>query len=165
MRHFFLNGKFCAQRTTGVQRYARGLVEALDAELADAPGRDCWQLLLPPGAKPPPLRSIGARFVDWSGPAGLHGWEQLALPRAARAGILVTRALLFAGEGYGGQPVFRAYDKATGEIVWEAPIPGGEQTGLPMSYLHDGRQFIVFAAAGNPATRTSASLVAYALAR
>jgi quinoprotein glucose dehydrogenase len=88
------------------------------------------------------------------------------LPRtgsASRAGVLVTRTLLFAGEGYGGQPVFRAYDKATGEILWETQVPGGEQTGLPMTYLHEGRQYIVFAAAGNPATRTPANLVAYAI--
>jgi quinoprotein glucose dehydrogenase len=93
----------------------------------------------------------------------LRGVELPRTGSASRAGILVTRTLLFAGEGYGGQPVFRAYDKATGEIVWEAPIPGGEQTGLPMAYLHAGKQFIVFAAAGNPATRTHANLVAYAL--
>jgi len=88
------------------------------------------------------------------------------LPRtgsASRAGLLVTPTLLFAGEGYGGQPVFRAYDKATGEILWETRIPGGEQTGVPMTYLHAGRQFIVFAAAGNPETGTPASFVAYAL--
>ena len=63
------------------------------------------------------------------------------------------------------RPGTRILNKATGEILWESPIPGGEQTGLPMSYLHDGKQFIVFAAAGNPATRTSANLIAYALAR
>ncbi|HEY7671410.1 MAG TPA: PQQ-binding-like beta-propeller repeat protein [Gammaproteobacteria bacterium] len=93
----------------------------------------------------------------------LRGVELPRTGSASRAGILVTRTLLFAGEGYGGQPVFRAYDKATGEILWEAPIPGGEQTGLPIAYLHGGKQFVVFAAAGSPARRTSASLVAYAL--
>lgn len=88
------------------------------------------------------------------------------LPRTgspSRAGTLVTRTLLFAGEGYEGLPVFRAYDKATGEILWETDIPGGEQTGLPITYMHEGKQYIVFAAAGIPETQTPANIVAYAL--
>jgi quinoprotein glucose dehydrogenase len=87
------------------------------------------------------------------------------LPRtgsASRAGILVTRTLLFAGEGWGGQPVFRAYDKRTGEIIWETLVPAGTQTSLPMTYIHQGRQYIVFTA-GNAATQSPAQLVAYAL--
>jgi quinoprotein glucose dehydrogenase len=116
-------------------------------------GEIVWQV--PNGDTPPAIASHRM----------LRGVELPRTGSASRAGVIVTRTLLFAGEGYGGQPVFRAYDKATGEIVWESPIPGGEQTGLPMAYLHAGRQFIVFAAAGNPATRTPASLVAYALAR
>ena len=39
---------------------------------------------------------------------------------------------------------FRAYDKATGEVVWETELPAGT-TGGPMTYLHGGRQFIVVA--------------------
>jgi quinoprotein glucose dehydrogenase len=80
----------------------------------------------------------------------------------SRAGILVTKTLLFAGEGYEGQPKFRAYDKKTGAIVWEADIPQS-QTGLPMTYLHRGKQYIVFAVHGEQATRTAARLVAFAL--
>ncbi len=88
------------------------------------------------------------------------------LPRTgseSRAGTLVTRTLLFAGEGYDGLPVFRAYDKATGEILWETDIPGGEQTGLPITYMHEGKQYIVFAAAGVPETGTPANIIAYTL--
>ncbi len=33
MRTVYINGKFTAQPTTGVQRFARGLVSALDAAL------------------------------------------------------------------------------------------------------------------------------------
>jgi quinoprotein glucose dehydrogenase len=82
---------------------------------------------------------------------------------ASRAGVLVTKTLLFAGEGYGGQPIFRAYDKKTGEVIWEIEIPVGAQTGLPMTYMHRGKQYIVFAAAGDPATHMPAQLVAYAI--
>jgi quinoprotein glucose dehydrogenase len=114
-------------------------------------GVNVWQV--PNGDTPPAIASHPLlRDVD--------------LPRtgsASRAGILVTRTLLFAGEGYGGQPVFRAYDKATGDVLWESLIPGGEQTGLPMGYMHDGKQYVVFAAAGNTARRTAANIVAYAL--
>lgn len=66
-----------------------------------------------------------------------------------RGGLLVTKSLLFAGEGaglYGGQtgggPMFRAHDKATGEIIAEFELPA-KQTGLPMTYQIDGVQYIV----------------------
>jgi quinoprotein glucose dehydrogenase len=74
----------------------------------------------------------------------------------------VTKTLLFAGEGYEGQPKFRAYDKKTGATIWESDIPQS-QTGLPMTYLHRGKQYIVFAVHGEQATRTAARLVAFAL--
>lgn len=73
----------------------------------------------------------------------------------SNAEILVTKTLLFAGEGFAGQPAFRAYDKMTGETLWESEIPSGPMTGLPMTYLHHGRQYVVFAA--------GAQLFAYAL--
>ena len=79
----------------------------------------------------------------------------------SKAGLLVTRTLLFAGEGWGGQPYFRALDKRTGAIVWETRIPG-VQTGTPMTYLHEGKQYIVFSA-GDQDTGTPAMLVAFAL--
>ena len=88
----------------------------------------------------------------------------LQIPRTgsiSHAGILATRTLLFAGEGDGGLPMFRAHDKKTGQILWETQIPAGAQTGLPVTYMHKGKQYIVFAAAG--ANRTAGQLVAYAL--
>ena len=62
-------------------------------------------------------------------------------------GLLATRTLLFSGEGPGGRPVFRAHDKATGRILREIDLPA-PQTGLPMSYMVDGVQYIVVAVAG-----------------
>ncbi len=64
--------------------------------------------------------------------------------KVSRAMLLVTRTLLFSGEGLTGGPVFRAHDKSTGEILAEIELPG-TTTGLPMSYMHDGRQFVVVA--------------------
>jgi quinoprotein glucose dehydrogenase len=67
----------------------------------------------------------------------------------SRPSALVTRSLLFIGEGsdaFGGVDfwgrTFRAYDKATGAVVWETELPGGT-TSQPMSYMYDGRQYIV----------------------
>ena len=75
----------------------------------------------------------------------------LALPRTGhddRAGLLVTKSLLFAGEGAGmfvaseGGNMLRAHDKKTGDIVWEMDL-GTRQTGIPMSYAAGGRQYIL----------------------
>jgi quinoprotein glucose dehydrogenase len=75
----------------------------------------------------------------------------LTLPRTGhddRSGLLVTKSLLFAGEGAGmfvaseGGNIFRAHDKKTGEILWEMDL-GLRQTGLPMSYAIGGKQYII----------------------
>lgn len=78
--------------------------------------------------------------------------QGIELPRTGhgdRGGLLVTESLLFAGEGagiYGGQTgggrMFRAHDKATGEILFEMELPA-KQTGLPMTYMIDDEQYIV----------------------
>jgi quinoprotein glucose dehydrogenase len=70
-----------------------------------------------------------------------------------RPAPLVTKTLLFIGEGsdsvigtpqvsWGWGKKFRAYDKATGQVVWETELPSGT-TGAPMTYMHKGRQYIV----------------------
>jgi len=64
-----------------------------------------------------------------------------------RAPTLVTKSLLFAAEGWGGRPYFRAHDKATGEVLAEFELPGAVG-GLPMTYAIDGRQYIVMSVAG-----------------
>jgi glycosyltransferase involved in cell wall biosynthesis len=101
METIYVNGKFSAQATTGVQRVARCMVEALDRRLAGdvAHTGPRWVLLCPPGGQPPLLRAIETRFVGNRG-AGLHAWEQWALPRAARGGLLVNLA--------GAAPAFAA---------------------------------------------------------
>jgi|UPI00068BEAE1 glycosyltransferase involved in cell wall biosynthesis len=89
MNRIFINGKFTAQRTTGVQRLALGLVEALDDALAIRGTPDQWVLLCPQGASPPALRCIS---IQSCGPRrfGLHFWEQLVLPWASRHGRLLN---------------------------------------------------------------------------
>ncbi|HEV7693725.1 MAG TPA: hypothetical protein VGO52_23015, partial [Hyphomonadaceae bacterium] len=86
----------------------------------------------------------------------------LTLPRTgipSRAGLLATKTLLFAGEGEGGSPVLRAHDKATGQILAAIALPGS-QTGLPMTYIWGGRQYVVMSVSDG---RAPAEIVALAL--
>ena len=90
----------------------------------------------------------------WDHPAIAH-LDLPPLGQPGRAAPLVTKTMVFLGEGrtagvpllpkYGGGRMFRAYDKATGEVIWEMELPGGT-SGAPMTYMLDGRQFIVVAA-------------------
>jgi quinoprotein glucose dehydrogenase len=57
--------------------------------------------------------------------------------------LLVTKTLLIAGEGWGGSPVVRAYDKKTGDVVSEVSIPG-MMGSMPMTYMANGKQYIAF---------------------
>jgi quinoprotein glucose dehydrogenase len=77
----------------------------------------------------------------------------IKLPRTGsfdQVGLLVTKTLLFAGEGSGlwraggGGNKFRAYDKASGAMLHEITLPAN-QSGIPMTYETDGRQYIVVA--------------------
>src|SRR5262249_30535451 len=76
----------------------------------------------------------------------------------SQAGLLVTKTLLIAGEGSGGHPLLHAYDKKTGENIAEIPMPAS-QTGVPMTYTYQNRQFIVLPVGGQPAGQ----LVAFAM--
>jgi quinoprotein glucose dehydrogenase len=72
---------------------------------------------------------------------------------------MVTKTLLWSGERgpldtVDGKQVswFRSYDKATGDIVSEMQIPANV-TNVPMTYMHNGKQYILIAVAagGYPA--------------
>jgi quinoprotein glucose dehydrogenase len=92
----------------------------------------------------------------------------ISLPRTGsfdQVGLLVTKTLLIAGEGSGlwraggGGNKLRAHDKATGAILHEITLPAN-QSGVPMTYAVDGRQFIVVAvgAKGVPGELVALSL-------
>ena len=89
----------------------------------------------------------------------LMGVELPRTGRPARVGLLATRTVLFAGEGVGGKPVLRAHDKATAEVLAEIALPA-PQTGLPMSYMLEGTQYVVVAVGSRDAP---AELVALTL--
>src|SRR5690606_35099108 len=84
-------------------------------------------------------------------------------------GTLATSTLLIAGEGdvhtnAEGRTValLRAYDKDTGEDVEGAVEMPARQTGSPMSYMHQGKQYIVVAVSRS-GVDAGAELIAYAL--
>jgi quinoprotein glucose dehydrogenase len=93
----------------------------------------------------------------------------LTIPRTGRQGrigVLVTKTLAIAGEGgfattSTGQrgAMLRAYDKMTGQDVGAVYMPA-PQTGSPMTYLHNGKQYLVLAIAG---PGYSAELLAFKL--
>ncbi len=86
------------------------------------------------------------------------------LGHPGRSAPLLTKTLLFVGEGDPimaaparvptGMPLaiapgaggrkFRAYDKATGQVVWETEFAAGT-TGAAMTYVYQGKQYIIVA--------------------
>ncbi|HZP60227.1 MAG TPA: pyrroloquinoline quinone-dependent dehydrogenase [Opitutaceae bacterium] len=96
--------------------------------------------------------------------------KDLTIPRTGRGGlvgILTTSTLVIAGErgtytdeqGRNAARL-RAYDKATGKEVGAVFMPTG-QTGSPMTYMMNGKQYIVIAVGG---PGFPGELVAYKLA-
>ena len=81
-----------------------------------------------------------------------------------RPSPLATSTLLFASETGGlapggarvpdgmpieisanyGEPIFRAYDKTDGDVVWEMELPA-RTSSSPMTYSYEGKQYIVIA--------------------
>ncbi len=102
--------------------------------------------------------------------AALKGLDlpRLGQPGRTFIGVLTTKSLVIAGEGgvhtnAQGQTValLRAYDKSTGDdIPGEVNMPA-KQTGSPMSYMHNGKQYIVIAVSGQG--NAGAEILAYAL--
>jgi len=100
------------------------------------------------------------------------------LGNGTRGAPLVTGSLLFVSQASGGlgravalkvgnreltellpeSPKFRAFDKRTGEMVWEKELPFGPAA-APMTYMAGGKQYVVLAIG----TGINAELVAYAL--
>ena len=93
----------------------------------------------------------------------LKGMNLPRVGKKVRGGLLVTKTLLFAGASVPlslyGDPILQAFDKHTGERLAVLDLPG-IATGVPMTYLHRGRQFIVVATGGR---NHPGELVAFAL--
>ncbi|MEO2197019.1 MAG: PQQ-binding-like beta-propeller repeat protein [bacterium] len=95
--------------------------------------------------------------ANGDGPRNHPDIAHLNLPplgQPGRAMTLLTKSLLFVSEGDpimvrtppGAGPEagkgFRAFDKVTGEVVWETAFRAGN-VGSPITYLRDGKQYIV----------------------
>ena len=117
-----------------VEKPPYGSITAIDLNK----GEILWQIAH--GETPSSIRNSPA----------LHG---VTIPRTGRAGtfgVLVTKTLVVAGErSVPGQSdaMLRAYDKATGMEVGAVAMPAG-QTGTPMTYMRDEKQYIVVAVGG-----------------
>ncbi|HEX2344822.1 MAG TPA: PQQ-binding-like beta-propeller repeat protein [Vicinamibacterales bacterium] len=89
----------------------------------------------------------------------LKGVKLPVTGKPTQANLLVTKTLLFYGEGRGGSPLFHAVDKKTGKEIAAVEIPAATNT-APMTFLHNGRQYILAAVASPD---VSAELVALTL--
>jgi quinoprotein glucose dehydrogenase len=93
------------------------------------------------------------------GPRNHPALKGLKLPRLGvprRAYLVVTKTLLLSiqeGSSFNSAPskyppVLRAFDKKTGNLLAEIPIPG-HATGAPITYMAGGRQYIAVPTGGN----------------
>jgi quinoprotein glucose dehydrogenase len=123
---------------------------------------------LPDPFKPPYARLVAIDLnkgdILWSvangdGLRNHPAFKGLNLPplgTPGRLAALVTKTFVFMGEGSdngvgtppgGGGRMFRAFDKKSGKIAWEMELPAGT-SGAPMTYMADGKQYIVVAIGG-----------------
>jgi glucose dehydrogenase len=120
-----------------------GVVTALDVNK----GTLLWQV--PDGDTPDSIRQTLQNLnVNYPGKTGQGGSR----------GILVTKTLVIVGDGqvtttpeHPRAAMLRAYDKQTGKEVGAVPMPA-QQSGSPMTYSVDGRQFVIVAISGGAYT-------------
>jgi len=127
-----------------------GRINAINLDSGDI----LWQV--PHGETPEAIRNHPA----------LKGLNIPRTGRPGQVGTLVTRTLVIAGEpGFGPTPsgqrgsMLRAYDKRTGADAGGVYMPA-PQTGSPMTYMLNGRQYLVVAISGGS---YSGELVAFRL--
>ncbi|MEQ9286121.1 MAG: PQQ-binding-like beta-propeller repeat protein [Cyclobacteriaceae bacterium] len=132
-----------------------------------------WKKLLDqggyPGIKPPwgTLNAIDLNTGDylWRVPLG-------EFPELTKKGISITGT-----ESYGGPIVtagglifiagtkderIRAFDKKTGEVVWQYQLPAGGFA-TPVTYLVNGKQYVAIAAGGGRGQKPGSNYIAFAL--
>jgi quinoprotein glucose dehydrogenase len=124
-----------------------------------------------PAIKPPwgVLNAINLNTGEfaWRVPLGEH--PELSARGVPRTGtetfggsIVTAGGLVFIGGSKDER--FHAFDKQTGKLLWEHPLPAGGYA-TPATYQVDGRQYVVIAAggAGKPRTRAGDAFVAFRL--
>ncbi len=149
------------------------------------PSLDGLPILKPPYGRVTAL-DLNKGDLKWTAPIGdgprnhplLKDLNLPALGAPIRNAALVTKSLLFVAMGsgnlgggrnlpVGGRPLskpeieptkLRVYDKATGAPLWDFDAPS-RPLASPMTYSHQGKQYIVVAAGSG----TTAELIAFAL--
>jgi len=139
------------------------------------PGPQGLPLLKPPYGRITAI-DLSRGTIKWqvahgNGPRDHPLLKALNLPplgNPVRSATLLTKTLLFVTIGDqvnvrtpagGGGRKFRAIDKASGATVWEVELEAGA-TGSPMTYMFNGKQYIVMAIGG---AQHAAEFVALAL--
>jgi quinoprotein glucose dehydrogenase len=123
-----------------------------------------------PAVKPPwgALNAIDldAGEIRWSVPLGeLPELTERGLPPTGTENyggpVLTAGGLVFIGASK--DEMFRAFDKASGRVLWQAKLPAGGYA-TPSTYEAGGRQFVVIAAGGGKmGTPSGDAYVAFAL--
>jgi len=96
-------------------------------------------------------------FVPQTSSDPLFAGVQIApRPAGGQAQVIVTKSLLIYGTGRSGgvpnaPPRLYAVDKATGREVGAVEIPS-RTTAMPMTFMHRGKQYIVFATGAGSST-------------
>lgn len=115
-----------------------GLLTAIDMNT----GRKKWQV---------PLGEIDSLSAQGYAPTGT---ENYGGPVVTAGGVLFIAATK--------DEKIRAFDKDTGEILWQAKLPAAGHA-TPAIYEMNGRQFLVIACGGGKGTKSGDAYVAFAL--
>ena len=73
--NFAVNGRYLTQPMTGVQRYARNVITAMNGALGEAETQA--PIIAPTAASDP---GLAAMPLTTAGPLSGHAWEQMVLP-------------------------------------------------------------------------------------
>ena len=115
-----------------------GLLTAIDMNI----GKKRWQV---------PLGEIDSLSAQGYAPTGT---ENYGGPVVTAGGVLFIAATK--------DEKIRAFDKETGEILWEAKLPASGHA-TPAVYEMNGKQFLVIACGGGKGTKSGDAYVAFAL--
>ena len=158
----------------GDPRQAAHHVATADVSTAgDAYVFDGYQRFLDPDGYPavkPPWGTLSAVDVNsgryvWKEPLGYYpeladhgtGSENYGGAVVTRGGLVFIAATVYDNQ-------FRAFDKATGKLLWQATLPAAG-VATPATYSVDGRQFVVIGSGGGKNARAAPAgvIVAYSL--
>jgi len=125
-------------KTLPIVKPPYGRITAIDLNSGDR----LW--MIPNGQPPDDIKNNPA----------LKGIDTSQFGNPERALLLVTKTLLFSADATGLTPVngsnastLRALNKKTGETIFELKLPA-HATGVPMTYLAQGKQYVVVAVGG-----------------